>query len=94
MTNALSKIMHNGTEYDFPEWFTPESAWTTNQVLTKTASGYDWANAPVTSVNWNTWAVTVSETVVSGDSGTTYTVKVANSDPTSWTPATTITFVL
>lgn len=53
------------------------------------------ANTWVTSVNGSTWAVTVSEpTVVSGDSWTTYTVKVANSDPTSWTPATTITFVL
>lgn len=34
-----------------------------------------------------------AETVVSWDSGTTYTIKVSNSDPTSWTPATTITFV-
>ena len=40
----------------------------------------------------NDWVL--EETVVSGDSWTTYTVKVANSDPTSWTPATTITFVL
>lgn len=31
--------------------------------------------------------------VVSWDSGTTYTIKVSNSDPASWTPATTITFV-
>ena len=80
MTNTLNKIMHNGTEYDFPEWFTPESAWTTDQVLTKTASGYDWANAPV-------------ETVVSGDSWTTYTIKVSNSDPASWTASNIITFV-
>ena len=34
-----------------------------------------------------------SETVVSGDSGTTYTIKVSNSAPASWTPNTTITFV-
>ena len=34
-----------------------------------------------------------SVSVVSGDSGVTYTIKVSNSDPTSWTPATTITFV-
>lgn len=178
MTNTLNKIMHNGNEYDFPEWFTPETAWTTWDVLTKTANGYDWDDAPVTSVNGNTWAVTVNdvkiassaptasdwkvwydtanhylkyyedlggwdagwitvqeklptqtaytskwtatkvptittnsrwqvtaitetnisfpvtaETVVSGDSGTTYTIKVSNSDPASWTPATTITFV-
>lgn len=41
--------------------FSPTSTWSQGQVLTKWASGYDWANAPVTSVNWNTWAVTVSE---------------------------------
>ena len=34
-----------------------------------------------------------SVTVVSGDSGTTYTIKVSNSAPASWTPNTTITFV-
>jgi hypothetical protein len=34
-----------------------------------------------------------SVSVVSGDSGVTYTIKVSNSDPASWTPATTITFV-
>lgn len=43
MTNTLNKIMHNGTEYDFPEWFTPWNAWTTGQVLTKTADGYEWS---------------------------------------------------
>lgn len=42
MTNTLNKIMHDGDEYLFPEWFTPESAWTTWDVLTKTANGYDW----------------------------------------------------
>ena len=61
MTNTLNKIMHNGTEYDFPEWFTPWNTWTTWQVVTKTANGYEYADAPVTSVNWSTWAVTVSE---------------------------------
>ena len=44
MTNTLQKIMHDGDEYNFPEWFTPDSAWTQWQVLTKWASGYDWAN--------------------------------------------------
>ena len=34
-----------------------------------------------------------AETVVSGDSGTTYTIKVSSSEPASWTSATTITFV-
>lgn len=33
-------------------------------------------------------------TVVSGDSWTTYTIKVSNSAPASWTPNTTITFVV
>lgn len=51
----------------------------------------DW----VTSVNGNTWAVTVTEpTVVSGDSGVTYTIKVSNSDPTSWTASNIITLVI
>ena len=27
-------------------WFNPASAWTTGQILTKTASGYDWDDAP------------------------------------------------
>jgi hypothetical protein len=53
MTNTLNKIMHNGDEYLFPEWFTPESVWTTWDVLTKTAGGYEWA-AP----SW--WDVMVS----------------------------------
>lgn len=55
-----------------------------------------WNNWDVlTNVSWTpTWVALPAETVVSGDSGTTYTIKVANSDPSSWTPATTITFVL
>lgn len=72
--------MNNNTEYEL-EWFTPENAWVTDDVLTKTASGYEW-QAPTT------------PTVVSGDSWTTYTIKVANSDPAPWTAATTITFVV
>lgn len=67
------------------------------------------SNSWVTSVNGNTWAVTVQETisdlstirtnatnwatVVSGDSGVTYTIKVSNSDPTSWTASNIITLV-
>ena len=42
--------------------FDPSNAWTTGQVLTKTASWYWYADAPVTSVNWNTWAVTWLQT--------------------------------
>lgn len=36
------------------------SGWTTDQILTKTSNGYGWGNAPVTSVNNQTWAVTLS----------------------------------
>ena len=43
MTNTLNKIMHNGTEYDFPEWFSPDNAGSTDDVLTKTANWYEWA---------------------------------------------------
>ena len=42
---------------------------TTGYVLTKTASGYGWsapASGWVTSVNWQTWAVTVNEVPASG----------------------------
>lgn len=81
MAKILDKIMHGVDEYDFPEWFSPETAGTQWQVLTKgSGDDYDWSNLP-------------AETVVSGDTWTTYTIKVSNSDPASWTPATTITFV-
>ena len=110
MTNTLNKIMHNGTEYDFPwdvawpssatnehlavfDWTTGKlikdwwaiptwvpAVWSNGQILTVVSGVPAWANAP-------------AETVVSGDSWTTYTIKVSNSDPASWTPATTITFV-
>lgn len=43
MTNTLNKIMHNGDEYVLPEWFSPDNAWTTDDVLTKTANGYEWS---------------------------------------------------
>ena len=79
MTNTLNKIIHNGDEYELPEWFSPENAWTTDDVLTKTANGYEWS-APTES------------TVVSGDTWVTYTIKVSNSDP-SGEASTTITLV-
>ena len=60
MTNTLNKIMHNGTEYDFPEWFTPDNAWNTDDVLKKTANGYEWATPsgwdvvwPASSTDWH-----------------------------------------
>ena len=34
--------MNNGTEYEL-EWFSPDNAWTTDDVLTKTANGYEWS---------------------------------------------------
>lgn len=43
MTNTLNKIIHNGDEYELPEWFSPDNAWTTDDVLTKTVNGYEWA---------------------------------------------------
>ena len=43
MTNTLNKIMHDGDEYLLPEWFSPDNAWTTDDVLTKTADGYEWS---------------------------------------------------
>ena len=66
--------------------------WANNKTI---ADGWAIPTVPtnVSSFNNDAWYLT-SETVVSGDSWTTYTIKVANSDPTSWTPATTITFVL
>ena len=42
MTNTLNKIIHNGDEYELPGWFSPDNAWTTDDVLTKTANGYEW----------------------------------------------------
>lgn len=48
MAKILDKIMHDGDEYDFPEWFSPESAGTQWQVLTKgSGDTYDWSNPPV-----------------------------------------------
>ena len=43
MTNTLNKIMHNGDEYMLPEWFSPDNAGNTDDVLTKTANGYEWS---------------------------------------------------
>ena len=80
MTNTLNKIMHNSDEYLFPEWFSPDNAWTTDDVLTKTASGYEWS-APT------------EPTVVSDDTGVTYHITVSNSDPSSWTASNIITLV-
>lgn len=61
-------------------FFAPETAGTQWQVLTKTNSGYEW-QAPT------------EPTVISGDSGVTYTIKVSNSNPASWTASNIITLV-
>ena len=61
-------------------FFAPETAGTQWQVLTKTASWYEWS-APT------------EPTVISGDSGVTYTIKVSNSAPASWTASNIITLV-
>lgn len=80
MTNTLNKIMHNGDEYEFPwgvSW--PDSSTDGNLAV---FDGATWQKIK----DW--WTP-----VVSGDSGTTYTIKVSNSEPAGWTPSTTITFV-
>jgi hypothetical protein len=72
------------------------SGWSNWQFLGKVSGSVAWANAPVTSVNWQTWAVSgllTAETVASGDSWTNYTVKVSTTAPASWTANTVITFV-
>lgn len=89
MTIRVPSITYDGEEYLLGDEYT---AWSWINITSNQIS-----NTWVTSFNGNTWAVTYTapaETVVSGDSWTTYTVKVANSDPSSWTPATTITFVV
>ena len=55
-----------------PTWFNPASAWTTDQVLTKTAGWYDWATpsssttttATLTTAGWSSKEQTVSVTGV------------------------------
>ena len=73
MTNTLNKIMHDGDEYLLPEWFSPDNAWTTDDVLTKTASGYEWSapsgwsstiTVTLASASWSSQSITVSATGV------------------------------
>ena len=54
--------------------------------ITVQATISDLATIRTNATNW--------ATVVSGDSGVTYTIKVSNSDPTSWTASNIITLVL
>lgn len=71
--------MNNNTEYELST-FSPDNAWTTDDVLTKTA-------------NWYEWSAPTEPTVVSDDSWVTYHIKVSNSDPSSWTASNIITLV-
>lgn len=41
-------------------WFNPTNLWTNGQVLTRNSNWYGYADAPVTSVNSQTWAVTIN----------------------------------
>jgi hypothetical protein len=56
------------TTFNWNSWaitvnaYAPWNTWSTWQVLTKTADGYEYQNAPVTSVNGSTWAVTGLQT--------------------------------
>lgn len=69
MTNTINKIMHNGTEFNFESvnWWVTSFNWDTGAVT---------YTAPVTSVNGNTWAVTVNDVKQSAS---------APSSPTEWT---------
>lgn len=73
MTNRISKVIQNGTEYNIgwvdsvnnQTWavtvseFSPWWTATTWYVVTKTAGGYEWADIPVKSVNGQTGDVSV-----------------------------------
>lgn len=87
MTNTLNKIMHNSDEYLLPEWFSPDNAWTTDDVLTKTANGYEWSapsgwsstiTVTLTSAGWSSNSQTVSATGVTASN--TVIVSPAPSD--------------
>lgn len=87
MTTRVPSITYNWEEYLLGNEYTAGTGISISQ-------NNEISNSWVTSVNGNTWAVTVTEpTVVSGDSGVTYTIKVSNSDPTSWTASNIITLV-
>lgn len=94
MTNTLNKIMHNGDEYVLPEWFSPDNAWTTDDVLTKTANGYEWAapsgwsstiTVTLASASWSSQSITVSATGVTASN--TVIVSPNPSDYSDYTDA-------
>lgn len=65
--DAWSWISINWTTISNTKQFNPSNNWSSWQVLTKTSSWYRWETSSwgggwwVTSVNWQTWAVTVNE---------------------------------
>lgn len=79
--------------WSVPTWFNPWT-WTTWQVLKKTNDWYWWANESwaVTSVNWQTWAVTLTIPSDTGDltNGAWYITWIDSGDVTTalwYTPA-------
>ena len=91
---SLNETLYSGVE----EWMP--------KLVIRASSSTDVVNNIDDSWHYRTWEIytagswiditgnVISSDVISWDAGTTYTIKVANADPASWTPATTITFVL
>ncbi len=40
----VTAVNYGWNTYDLPTEFAPSNAWTTGQVLTKTANGYEWSS--------------------------------------------------
>lgn len=55
MANILDKIMHNGNEYDLPEWI--PSWWTDWQFLGKVSGDTAWTDVNEVPSWWNNWDV-------------------------------------
>ena len=84
MANTITKITYDGNDYEVWTWDVVWPASATDWHL----AVFDWATGKLI----KDWWVVPTETVVSGDSGVTYTIKVSNSDP-SGASNTTITLV-
>ena len=91
-TNTWTAIATEAQVYKKQDKLTTQTAYTTKWTSTKVPT-------ITTNILWQVTTITETsinfpaETVVSGDSWVTYTIKVSNSEPWAWTPATTITFV-
>lgn len=68
------------------DYFTPWNTGSTGQVLKKTANGYEWANESwaVTSVNWQTWAVTLDADDIDDTNTTNKFVTTAEKSTWNW----------